>query len=284
MQRPVSSTRRAVRAINAIVLGRLPVGRWLRKLPFLQKWFNSLVMARTDRAGHLFSGSYSSYKEALSDIPASRAAGWDHDETAKLWQDEIDPVRPSSYPIFFWLSCLVREDTTLIDLGGSIGLTYYAYRRYISLPKGATWTVIEVPAIADEGARIAVRENAANLRFVNQMTDAPAADIFLSAGTMQYMEESIPGVLERLRNKPRYLLLNKLPVAGYETLWTLNNYGPALAPNRVFNEREFLGYFESHGYRLKDRWAVQDLHISIPFHPERYLGEFSGFLFELGPD
>jgi putative methyltransferase (TIGR04325 family) len=284
MQRPVSSTRRAVRAVNAIVLGRLPIGRWLRKIPFLEKWFNSWVMARTDRAGHLFSGLYPSYKEAMADIPASRATGWDHDETAKLWQDEIDPVRPSSYPVFFWLSCLLREDTTLIDLGGSIGLTYYALRRYLNLPNGATWTVIEVPAIADEGARIAARENATNLRFVSQIADAPAADILLSAGAMHFMEESIPGLLERLPKKPRFILLNKLPVADYENTWTLHNYGPALTPNRVFNDREFIGYFESHGYRLKDRWAMEDLYLLIPFHPEKYLRAFSGFLFELAPD
>lgn len=284
MQPQVSSTRRAVHRINAIVLGRLPVGKWLRKIPFLQNWFNSLVMARTDMAGHLFSGLYPSYREAMADVPASRATGWDHDESAKLWQHEIDPVRLSTYPVFFWLSCLLREDSTLIDLGGSIGLTYYAYRRHLTLPQGATWIVVEVPAIADEGARIAVRENAANLRFVSQLADAPAADIFLSAGAMHFMEESIPGLLERLHKKPRYLLLNKVPVADYESIWTLHNYGPALTPNRVFNDREFVGYFESHGYRLKDRWAVQDLHILIPFHPEKYLKEFSGFLFELGPD
>lgn len=284
MQWPFSPTRRTVRAINSVVLGRLPVGRWLRKIPFLQKWFNSFVMARTDRAGHVFSGLYSSYKAAMADVPAPRATGWDHDESAKLWQDEIAPLRASSYPVFFWLSCLLREETTLIDLGGSIGLTYYAYRRYLSLPAGATWTVIEVPAIADEGARIAVRENATNLKFVSQLSDAPTADFFPSAGAMQYMEESIPGFLERLHKKLRYLLLNKLPVADYDTIWNLNNYGPALAANRVFNDREFVGYSESHEYRLKDRWLVPNLRILIPFYPENYLREFSGFLFELAPN
>jgi putative methyltransferase (TIGR04325 family) len=283
MQRPVPQTRRAVRAVNAILLGRLPVGRWLRKVPFLEKWFKSRVLARTDRAGHLFAGLYPSYKEAMADIPASRASGWDLDETAKLWEGEIDPVRPSSYPAFFWLSCLLREGTTLVDLGGSIGLTYYAYRRYLQLPKDATWTVIEVPAIAAEGTRIAARENAANLRFVSRIADAPAADILLSAGAMHFMEESVPGLIERLPNKPRYILLNKLPVANYENTWTLHNYGPALTPNRVFNEREFIGYFESHGYCLKDRWAMEDLYLSIPFHPEKYLKAFSGFVFELAP-
>ncbi|MEJ0005630.1 MAG: hypothetical protein WDM77_04410 [Steroidobacteraceae bacterium] len=90
-----------MRAINAIVLGRLPMGRWLRRIPLLQRWFNGLVMARTDRAGHLFSGLYSSYQEALEAVPPSRATGWDLEESAKLWRDEIAPVRPSSYPVFF---------------------------------------------------------------------------------------------------------------------------------------------------------------------------------------
>jgi len=48
----------------------------------------------------------------------------------------------------------------------------------------------------------------------------------------------------------------------------------------LFNEQVFLGYFSSHGYRLRDRWEVQDLDCLIPFHPERFIRHFSGFLFE----
>ena len=34
------------------------------------------------------------------------------------------------------------------------------------------------------------------------------------------------------------------------------------------------------GYRLVDSWDVEDLDCLIPFHPERFLRFFSGYLFE----
>ena len=42
---------------------------------------------------------------------------------------KFDPVKPSTYPIFFWLEKLLTEDSQLVDVGGSIGLTYYGYHR-----------------------------------------------------------------------------------------------------------------------------------------------------------
>ena len=42
----------------------------------------------------------------------------------------------------------------------------------------------------------------------------------------------------------------------------------------------FLRYFTDHGYRLRDRWSVQDLDCLIPFYPERFIKEFAGFVFE----
>jgi putative methyltransferase (TIGR04325 family) len=95
------------------------------------------------------------------------------------------------------------------------------------------------------------------------------------------MPESIPGLLESLPNAPRYLLLNKLPITPGEDCWTLQNYGPAVTPQRLFNERAFLAYFERHGYVVRDRWQVADLDCPIPFHPRRFIRHFTGFLFEL---
>ena len=263
-----------------IILARMPTGRWLGRIPFFQSFYTGRIMSRRDHTG-LHSGIYSSYADALAHIPPARLAGWDHDESSTLWLDQIDPVRPSTYPIFFWVKQLCGESHALVDLGGSIGLTYYGYRRFAKLPANATWTVVEVPKMALQGAKIAVREQAANLAFVDQFADVHRCDILLSAGALQFMETSIPGLLESLPNKPRHVLLNKLPVTPLEDCWTLHNYGPAVTPQRLFNEGTFLRYFEDKGYRLRDRWAVQDLDCLIPFYPQRFIRNFSGFYFEL---
>jgi putative methyltransferase (TIGR04325 family) len=275
---PMNPRRRGFQAMQ-ILLGRLPVGRWARAIPGLSRAYARSVLAKRDFTG-LHSGIYSSYEAALTDIPEWRKAGWDHDSSAQLWVDQIDPVRPSTYPIFFWLGRLFGENQALVDVGGSIGLTYYGYRRLGQLPQGSTWTVVEVGKIAEQGRQIAQREQARGLSFVDSLASIRHCDVLLSAGALQFMPRSVPGLLEALPSAPRYILLNKLPITQGEECWTLQNYGPAVTPNRLFNERQFLGYFSDHGYQLRDRWAVQDLDCLIPFHPERFIREFAGFVFE----
>jgi putative methyltransferase (TIGR04325 family) len=275
---PTNPRRLGYKALE-ILLGRLPTGRWARAVPGLPRYYARQVMARRDHTG-LYSGIYPTYEAALAAVPDSRQAGWNHENSARLWVDQIDPVKLSTYPIFFWLSQLFGENDALVDVGGSIGLTYYGYRRLGRLPSGATWTVVEVTKIAEQGALIAQAEGAATLKFVDQVTAAGRCDVLLSAGALQFMPTSLPGLLESLPTAPRYILLNKLPITAGEDCWTLQNYGPAVTPHRLFNEDSFLQYFDTHGYRLRDRWAVQDLDCLIPFHPERFIKAFAGFVFE----
>jgi putative methyltransferase (TIGR04325 family) len=277
---PASPARRMIRKALEIILARLRIGATLGALPYLNRRYTRAVMARRDHTG-LYAGVFETYAEALAAIPPSRLAGWDHEDSATLWLDQIAPVKLSSYPVFFWLKQLFTRDSALIDLGGAIGLTYYGYRRCAGLPENATWTVIEVPKLCEQGRKIAEREHAVGLRFVGESGQAGPADILLSAGALQYIEHSIPGVLESLPGKPRFVLLNKLPVTDQPDCWTLQNYGPAVSPHRLFNETTLLKYFEANGYQLRDRWEVLDLDCLIPFHPQRFIRQFSGFLFEL---
>jgi putative methyltransferase (TIGR04325 family) len=277
--KPTNPRRVALRALE-IILGRLPLGRWARAIPGLPRLYERRVMARRDHTG-LHCGVYPSYAAALADIPESRLSGWNHDTSAGLWLDHIDPVRLSTYPVFFWLSQLLRDNDALVDVGGSIGLTYYGYRRLgARLPPGSNWTVVEVGKIAGQGRQVADREQAHSLHFVDRLSAVGRCDVLLSAGALHYMPDAVPGLLEGLPNAPRCILLNKVPITSGPECWTLQNYGPAVAPNRLFNEQQFLDYFHRHGYVPRERWEVPDLDIIIPFHPERFIKHFAGFLFE----
>jgi putative methyltransferase (TIGR04325 family) len=265
-------------------LSETRVGGWLGRIPFVEAAYGRNALFRTNHTG-LFYGVYRSYEEALAAIPPSRLAGWDNEASASIWVDDVyqrDPnfVKTSIYPVLFWLSRIMREGTSLIDYGGSIGLTYYRYMRLAGLPANARWIVVEVPKIVAEGRRVAVREAALGLEFETAIDAIPNCDVLLSAGALQFMEKSVPGLLDLRASKPPHVILNKVPLTPGEAYWTLQNFGPAISPYRIYNEAEFIGYFKNAGYVIKDRWVMAELACRIPFHPDKYIQRFTGLYFE----
>ena len=239
-----------------IALARTPIGAALGRLPFVHRAYTRDAASRLDNPG-LQWGGFGSYAEALAAIPPGRAAGWDNAGAATIWTHSIDPVRPSTYPILFWLRHLLERGACVAD-----------------------WSGAEVRHIAEEGRRMAAREQAAALSFVTDVNEVAGATILLAAGALQYMPHSVPGLLETLSWRPRHLLLNKLPFTAGPGCWTLQNFGPAVAPYQVFNEAAFLAYFTARGYALRDRWDVAEISCDIPFHPGRSVANLIGLYLE----
>ena len=266
-------------SIFRIALARTPIGTALGYFPLFEKKYVRHAMQRVNHAG-LFTGVYDSRLAAERDIPTTRNRGWDNEQAAQMWLEQIDRMQPTAYAPFFWLSNLLREGSVVIDFGGSIGLSYYSYVRRRKLPAGAKWIVVELPHLAAVGQKVALRENAAQLEFVTDLATTPACDILLCAGTLQYIDESVASVLQNLRALPQHLLLNKLPLSKGQPYWTLQNFGPAISPYRVFNEKEFLDSLQDAGYALRDRWVVPELACDVPFHPRYCVPQFSGLYYE----
>ena len=109
-------------------------------------------------------------------VPQGRLCGWNNEAAAAIWSDCVNPVRPGSYPLFFWLLQLLHPRASVLDYGGSVGLTYYGYHRYARLPEGASWTIVELPLIADQGRRIAQREGTRNLFFTSDIGAPESCD------------------------------------------------------------------------------------------------------------
>jgi putative methyltransferase (TIGR04325 family) len=262
-----------------VAVARTAVGGVLGHVPLVERAYARRALRRTDHVG-LFAGVYDSYAAAEREIPASRRRGWDNEESASIWLFKIDHMQPTAYAPFFWLSKLLQPGMTLVDYGGSIGLSYYAYVKRRELPEGARWVIVELPHLVEVGTKMAQRQKAAQLEFATELAGAPRCDILFSAGALQYMEHSVPGLLEKMAALPKHILLNKVPLHRERNYWTLQNFGTAVSPYRVYEEGEFLGYFEKAGYVLRDRWAVPELSCEIPFHPREFVAEFTGLYFE----
>ena len=87
-------------------LARTQAGRLLGYVPFSRLLYKKVILSRRKYPA-LFYGVYDSYEAAWDDISKSRLRGWNHPEAASIWVKRVDPVRPSTYPVFFWLMQLL---------------------------------------------------------------------------------------------------------------------------------------------------------------------------------
>ena len=75
----------------------------------------------------------------------------------------------------------------MLDIGGSVGVHYYAYRRYIQVPAATAWRMVEVPTMVAIGRNLATTSAALALSFTEDLAQAvmsPSNDIRIAAGAL----------------------------------------------------------------------------------------------------
>lgn len=226
----------------------------------------------------LFCGVFPDFEVAARNIPSGSSFGYDNPPSATRMLGEWLDVHPCDYPVLFWLGKLLPGDKTVFDWGGSVGLKYFAFRRYLEYPPDLTWLVSEVPAVVKLGRQIARDENAPALHFTTDFTGIADADVLLAAGVLQFIEDPF-SVLRAQPRLPRHLMLNKVPAYTLPSAVTLHNMGTAFCPYHLFNRAELVRAIETLGYRLVDEWRLPGVGCQIPFYPEHSIGTYSGFYF-----
>lgn len=89
-------------------------------------------------------GIYASYEEARQHIPQTAPAGYDNAD-AEIHLDRTDLVWPSDYPAMLWLSkAFAGGSTSVFDMGGNVGVSYYSFARFLEYPANLRWLVCEV--------------------------------------------------------------------------------------------------------------------------------------------
>jgi putative methyltransferase (TIGR04325 family) len=225
-----------------------------------------------------YRGVYQSFAEAAASAPRTKPTGWNVPEFARsdIFAERFDRIAEHDYPVIFWLRPLLESDLTVFDFGGNVGLQFYSYERYLRYPPNLRWTVCEVPAVAEEGSRIARERGRTQLGFTTSFADAATADVLIAAGAVQYVEEPFASKLAGLPNRPRHLFLNKLPLYDGAPYVTLQNGGVHFIPQWVFNRTAFVSGFEALGYRVVDSWEDHARSTRVPFHPDLAVPVFTG--------
>jgi len=257
---------------------RMPLIRGILEARYKRRFF-----AHRELAYHLYRGVYDSFDDAQASIPPGNASGYDNSESADLYRERTRRVFINDYPMIHWLGRFFAEGARdVFDVGGHIGIAYYAYQKYLSYPASLRWTVMDVPAVNAAGAAWAKEHDApGRLGFADDIASASGADVLFAAGSLQYLSYSLADALSAMPRRPRFLLLNSVPVHMRQSYYTVQNIGTACCPYHVTAEREFLGGLASLGYELQDRWENPQRYCVVPFHPELSLDRYFGFAFRL---
>lgn len=259
----------------------------LTALSPIRHWRRERYEHRFSRADqvNLFRGVFPSFTDAERSAPQTKPIGYDHPAPAAMYEERTRLVFPSDYPLLFWLDRLLSELCgTVFDLGGHIGVGYYAYQRYLKYPKIFRWLVCDVPAVIARGREWAQKHDTRGLlSFTDQLSEANGQDVFFASGSLQYLPQTLAEILARLKQAPHHLLINLLPLHPRNDYFTLQNIGTAFCPYRISAEPSFMRALTGLGYQLVDRWQNLEKACPIPFHPDHSLDRYHGFYFRRLP-
>ncbi|TAH46828.1 MAG: methyltransferase, TIGR04325 family [Dokdonella sp.] len=237
---------------------------------------------RAHRRGNAYFGAYASFAEAKRDVPQGKPADYNTEAAADLYTHRQQCVEASDYPALFWLKHFLDKGARRIfDMGGHVGLSYYAFAHLIDYPGDLHWQVHDLPRVMEKGRQLAdERGVASTLEFVDR-EQASGCDVFMAKGVLQYLECDLAGFLRTLAVLPRQLLINLTPMHPQQTCFTLQNIGVAVCPYRISGEPQFIADLQALGYRLVERWEHHDRAVRIPFEPQASIDRYLGYCFVL---
>jgi putative methyltransferase (TIGR04325 family) len=259
--------------------------RALQQIPGLRPLVRiaySQYFPRATGRRRLFAGIYKTFDEAANAAPKNKRVGYD--DSAYNYDSNHHIVLTDDYPVIFWLSRILPESSSLLDFGGSVGIAFYSYKKYITYPGDLRWVVYELPEVAQVGMKVREREGSpAALSFASKLSDVQPCEIFLAAGSLQFVPETLPQILANFATKPRHLVLNKMPVYDGDPFVTLQNTGSAFSPYRVVNKNQFVQEISDLGYELVDTWQNPNFDLLLPESRRHTLDAFTGLYFRQRP-
>lgn len=255
-----------------------------RQLPVLRPMFERAYKRRFahDRIDfNAYCGVYPDFATALANAPTTMPIGYDHDVGATMYLSRTRYVLACDYPAMFWLERLLAEGCrTVFDFGGNIGIKYYAYQRYLRFPNDLRWMVCELPKVVATGSAWAKdHDPSGQIGFTENQADLSGQDVLFASGVLQYLDDTLWNLLDRLDRPPRHILVNVLPLHANLSFFTIQNSALLYSVYRIMAHAEFVSALAERGYRIRDQWDQLDRQCIIPFHPENTVEKYHGFLF-----
>lgn len=239
------------------------------------------LFARQFFGANSYCGVWPTFAEAKANAPEVLPSSYDSAAAGSMYRTELERITVSDYPVLFWLARLLAAGQhRLFDLGGHIGVKYYAFRRYLPYPDALRWTVHDVPAVLAAGRQFAAEHDPERrLAFADSADQASECDVLLTTGALQYLDYTLAELLARAPTRPQHVLVNLTPMHPSRTYFTLQHIGIAICPYRVSAVPEFTAAMQALGYVVVDAWASRERNVRVPFRPECDIDSYHGFYF-----
>jgi putative methyltransferase (TIGR04325 family) len=234
-----------------------------------------------------FRGVFESFEQAIASAPKSKSIGYNNAALAEEYcnsKAQLETIRDYDYPMLFWLQSIFIErkldNISILDFGGNVGIHFYAYQKYIYYPENLKWLVLDVPEIVKSGKKLSQANPSSKLGFTESIEHISGKDVFMASGSIQYVED-LSVLLKPLIKKPKYLLLNRIPLGEAEQFVTLQNGGKVFYAQYVFNRFNFIKSLQEIGYDLIDLWEDKLDRCIIPFYPQKSIHFYHGMYLKL---
>ena len=115
----------------------------IKTLPLVRDWRRRRAVAHfLSREGFASCyGVFADFGEARRFLPPNKE--FDDEALARMYVDQrLDRIFGYDYPVIHWMGEAFRNGSTRVfDIGGSVGVHFYAYRRYLGYPSSLAWEV-----------------------------------------------------------------------------------------------------------------------------------------------
>ena len=243
----------------------------IKDLPVFKTFFwyrHKKAFASFSSSAHLFSGIYHADEEARLAAPSHKYHGYDNEESADLYWERTKTIYPCDYPVLFWMNRFIFDIKQVFEIGGHVGIAYYAYQKHLENIKNLQWTNLDVPAVCERGEQIA-KEKQAKISFTRHIPTKMEADFLLASGSLQYKKMALANIIAKLKTMPKHVIINQTPVNKQE-YYTVQNIGPSYHVYKIQDEKGLCRSMASLGYSLVDDWQNPEKSYQIPFARQEF--------------
>jgi putative methyltransferase (TIGR04325 family) len=255
-------------------LGTKPRNEWL-----LQTLRNNFLPRCLLARALGFRRKFDSLSDARRAAAVFNASGHEHPANVRRHLTALGNIRESDYPVLYYWSQIRPEPLRVFDLGGNVGNLFYAYDRYLRFPDEMAWNIVELPSVRAAGEKLAEEKNESRIRYVETIGSSDDVDLFLSSGSLQYFDDSLPDLLRQLTRLPNHVIVNRVPVCNGKEVCTVQDAWTFLVACKIQNRETLVGSMETIGYELVSSWKAHEMRQLVPLYPESSAFNYSGFYF-----